>query len=467
MKQYLTQVPSEFINGFARIREELDVPAEFPAEVEAAARAAVPMGQNRRDARDLPFIAIDPPGAADLDQALVVEALGYGYRVNYAIADLGAFIRPGDPIDQEARNRGSTRYSPDLRTPLHPTVLSEDRASLLAGVDRPALLWSIDLDAEGHIVAAHLERATVQVREAISYHEAQRRIESGDALLAPLQHIGQRRIEREIERGGISLNLPSQRIIETERGYELDYERSLPVEDWNSQISLLTGIVAGRMMAECGVGLLRTLPPTSEQDLTTLRHEAAALGVPWPDDMPYAELIRSIQPTTASRAAFLSLAARSLRGAGYLAVNGDLPQDHEHGAIASVYAHVTAPLRRLVDRFSNEILLALYADETPPAWAVEALDELPGRMGRARSRESALQRALIDYTEAMCLAPRVGEQFRARVVELGNNDRAKLHLLSPAVITTVEAPGLSLGAEVDVRLRAANPADRTLVFEVL
>ncbi|MEZ5229516.1 MAG: hypothetical protein R2710_23490 [Acidimicrobiales bacterium] len=64
----------------------------------------------------------------------------------------------------------------------------------------------------------------------------------------------------------------------------------------------------------------------------------------------------------------------------------------------SVYAHVTAPLRSSTDRFGNEILLAFHAGESPPQWAVDALDDLPTLMGRARSHESSLERAIIDYT---------------------------------------------------------------------
>ncbi len=466
MKQLLVTAPTEFEEGFARIRHELDVPESFPPDVLEAADRARPPDLPRRDARNLPLLAIDPPGATDLDQALAITVTDDGFRVSYAIADLGAFVEPGGPIDREARLRGTTRYSPDLRTPLHPPVISEDRASLLPGADRPALLWTIDLDDEGNPTTSNLERATVSIREAIPYTEAQRRIDAGDPLLAPVKAVGELRLQREIERGGVSLNLPSQEIERSDDGgYVLAYDTSLPVEDWNAQISLLTGIVAGTKMVEAKLGILRTLPATRKQDLRALRRQAVALGIEWPADVDYPTFIRTVHPTQAHQAAFLLQAARSFRGAGYLAVDGELPDECEHGAIASVYAHVTAPLRRLVDRFGNEILLALYADEQPPQWAVDALEELPALMGRSRSRESALERAIVDYTEAMLLKNHLGEEFQAYVINIDDGrEKAKIQLVDPAVVATIDSKGLELGSEISVRLDHVDPDARTIDF---
>ncbi len=464
----MLRAPKAFERGFAQIREELRVPTEFPPEVLAAAESATSPDLERLDARALGFIAVDPPGATDLDQAFFAERLGDGYRVFYAIADVGAFVSPGGPIDIEARNRGNTLYSPDLRTPLHPPVISEDRASLLPGADKPALLWTIDLDATGLPTNARLQRASVNVREAISYVEAQRRIDAGsDPTMLLLKEVGLLRQQQEIERGGISLNLPSQEVVDRDGSYGLEYDTSLPVEGWNAQISLLTGIVAGTTMNDAGVGILRTLPSTRKQDLATLRRQAKALGIEWPKGMDYAEAVRRIKPDTPYRTAFLVKAARSFRGAGYLAFDGEAPDNATHGAIASLYAHVTAPLRRLVDRFGNEILLSLYAGKRPPAWTLEALEDLPALMGQARSRDSALERAMIDYTEAMLLESRVGESFHGFVVDVkAKRERAVIQITDPAVVASVPKNGLALASEVAVRLDGVDPLARRVTFTV-
>ena len=86
-----------------RLQTELEVTAAFPAEVEeAAARAAQAPRLPELDRTDLPFVTIDPEGAQDLDQALHVARDGDGWVVHYAIADVAAFVSPGDPVDVEA-----------------------------------------------------------------------------------------------------------------------------------------------------------------------------------------------------------------------------------------------------------------------------------------------------------------------------------------------------------------------------
>src|SRR4051794_2601685 len=130
--------------GITKIQSELKVSPAFAPEVEEAARraAAAPRLPDL-DRTDLPFVTIDPASSVDLDQAVHIERDGKGYVVHYAIADVAAFIEPGDPVDLAANERGETLYGADSKLPLHPTTLSEDAASLLPDQVRPALLWTI------------------------------------------------------------------------------------------------------------------------------------------------------------------------------------------------------------------------------------------------------------------------------------------------------------------------------------
>src|SRR5690606_22338895 len=134
--------------AFRRIRRELEIREGFPERVLRAAEAAAGRGEAewggpRRDLRDIPFATIDPPGSRDLDQALHIEALEEGYRVRYAIADVGAFVERGSELEAEAWRRGLTYYSPDEREPLYPPALSQGAASLLPGEVRPAVVFSL------------------------------------------------------------------------------------------------------------------------------------------------------------------------------------------------------------------------------------------------------------------------------------------------------------------------------------
>src|SRR3954447_18405726 len=147
-------------DGFRAIRREADVPEGFAPDVEAEADAVAPAARPvERERADVPFVTIDPPGSRDLDQALHIERRGDGHRVRYAIADVGAFVAGGGPLDAETHARAVTVYAPDEKAPLHPTVLSEGAASLLPGAWRPAVLWTLDVDSAGELVATDVARA--------------------------------------------------------------------------------------------------------------------------------------------------------------------------------------------------------------------------------------------------------------------------------------------------------------------
>jgi len=455
--------------GFDRIRQEMGIPVAHPpaALTEAAAAAARGPGPgDRRDERGLELVTIDPPGSRDLDQAVLVERRGDGFRVRYAIADVAAFVAPGGALDAAARERGVTVYMPDRRSPLHPDAVGEGAASLLPGVDRPALLWTIDLDAEGREGAVAVERATVRSRRALSYAEAQGAIDAGrDDALAALRDAGALRLAREAERGGVSLELPAQEVVADGAGYALRFEAPLPVEGWNAQMSLLAGICAARIMAEGGVGLFRTLAPPDPRAVEALRHSARALGVGWPEGASYAEAVRGLDPSLPGHAAFAVRAARATGGAGYAAWEAG-PGDGgppAQAAIAAAYAHVTAPIRRLADRVANEIVLALTAGSPPPGWALEALPVMPDIMRETGSRARAAERAALDYVEAVALAPRVGETFRAVVVDV-RDDRPVVQIADPAVLATLDRSGPEPGDELDVRLSAVDPGARRVVL---
>ena len=525
-----TAPPAEVARTLDTLRAHYEVPAAFPpealAEAEAAAGAWAQDGPARlladgaRDACDLELVTIDPPGSMDLDQAVLLERLpaqaGVGtgdapepsatYRVHYAIASLATFVTPGGALDAELRRRGETIYAPDAATPLHPEVLSHGAASLLEDAERPACLWTIDLDERGEVVSARVERALVRSRARLSYAQVQAAIDGQSALPqeAPadlpelLAEIGLLRLEREAARGGISMTTPEQVVEVTEAaeateesgeaspsgdaepaerpgpaGYRLAYRVPVPAEQYNAQISLLTGMCAARIMVECGVGILRTLPPARPEDYARLRRVAAALGIDWPAAQPYPELVRGLDHAIPAHAAFLEQAMSLFRGSGYLAfgVGGvAVPADDEaadseeavHSAIAARYAHVTAPLRRLVDRYGEEVCIAACAQVPVPEWVLQALPDLPGVMEQTGKRARAIGRGALTALEALVLRGHEGEVFDG-VITSERDGRGELVLTEPAVVTEIRAGkkaadgGLPVGERVRVRLLSADP----------
>jgi exoribonuclease R len=446
----------------AALRDELGVPAAFPPEVlraAADAAAAGPTG-DRADGTDVPLVTIDPPGSMDLDQAVWVgPADGGGIEVRYAIADVGAFVVPGGPVDAEAWARGVSRYSPDGVTPLHPPALSEGAASLLPGVDRPAILWALRVDAAGELVGTEVRRATVRSRARLTYAAAQAAIDEGaDAMLSSLSRLGRLRAEREWVRGGVSLELPDQEVVRVDGGYDLRYRAPLPVEGWNAQVSLLCGHAAARLMVDARVGVLRTLPAPDPAAVDALRRRAWALGLPWPPEVDYPSFVRTLDPHEPVEAAMIAACAVGLRGAGYTAFDGEVPAAHRHEALAMPYAHVTAPLRRLVDRYASEVCLAVAAGEPVPGWVGERLADLPAAMAAAHGRAGALDRAVVDLVEAHVLADHVGDGFAATVVR--SDDRgSEVQVRLPAVMARIPTP-LPVGQVVQVRIAAVDVAAR-------
>ncbi|BEP11896.1 RNB domain-containing ribonuclease [Acidothermaceae bacterium B102] len=458
---------------FVAVRRELNVPSTFPDAVRGEAAAATPdSALSYEDATGLPFLTIDPAGSVDLDQAMHLARSPGGYRFDYAIADVGAFVRPGSVLDGESHTRGETLYSPDLRTPLYPAELSEGSASLLPDQNRPAVLWSFDLDERGEPVTTVVRRAHVRSRQRLDYVEVQAMLDGNDEIpeqIGLLREIGLLRQARERDRGGVSLDVPEQEVnADPAGGWRLEFRATLPCEDWNAQLSLLTGMAAARLMLDGGVGLLRTLPPPWPSAVGSLRRSAMALGVSWPHHRTYQEVVRGLDGNKPADAAILALATVLLRGAGYAAFDGTPPEQPLHSAVAAPYAHATAPLRRLADRYVNEVCLALSAGSPVPEWARASLPALPALMASADHRAHELDRAMVDLAEAVTLAGRVGDVFPATVVEVreAHDDhpaRATVQLTTPAVRARCSGD-LPLGQEVDVRLVTADVATRTVAF---
>ncbi len=485
----------EVLAAIEALRAELGVPADYPpaaaAEARAAARSAPLQSPARVDLTALPFVTIDPPGSMDLDQAVFIERNGDGYTVHYAIADVGAFVTPGGALDAEVHSRGTTLYAPDRRTPLHPPILSEGAASLLPGVERPAAAWRIDLDAGGDIVAASVRRAVVRSHERLTYAAAQARITGPDAVpgrtapggpvpgvsesLALLRPVGELRMAAERARGGVSLNVPDTEItLDDDGSFGLQLRSALPAEDWNAQISLLTGIAAAALMRRGGVGVFRALPPADPRDVARLRHTAAALGIAWPPQVAYGDVLAFLDSTIPAHAAFLTEAVTLFRGASYVPFGAGgaepgVPDDANHAAIAAEYAHVTAPLRRLVDRYGTEVCLALCAGAEVPPWVREGLPRLPEAMTRAARRAGAYERGILDAVEAALLTGREGELFDGVIVDVDTGRpparvRGQIEITDPPVRARIEGLHLPLGEAVRATLREVSIERRKVTF---
>ncbi len=457
-------IPSEALHDlearFAAVRAELGRSLDYPADALAEAQrvAAAPPSLPDRDETDLAFFTIDPPGSMDLDQAMHLERDGDGHRIRYAIADVPTFVRLGGALDRVTRERGQTVYCPDVRVPLHPEVLSEAAASLLPDAVRPAFVWDLRLDGAGLLTSAQVYRAMVRSVERLDYAHVQAAIDAGtdDERFVMLKEVGERRIAQERARGGASLPMPEQQVTARDGGgFTLEFRPPVAAEEWNAQVSLLTGMAAATMMLDAGVGVLRTMPAPTPEAVAWFRRVARGLGAEWPEGVPYGEFVRGLDRANPRHLALIHEATALFRGAGYTAFQGEPPAQPEHAAVAAPYAHVTAPLRRLVDRFGLVVCEAACRGADVPDAVRAALPELAGLMRDSDRRARAAERACADATEAAVLHGREGESFGAIVVD--HTDKGmEVQLVDLPVIARVTGRRAALGAHLSVRLDLAD-----------
>ncbi|MFJ4651518.1 RNB domain-containing ribonuclease [Nocardia sp. NPDC088792] len=497
---------------FGAVRTEFGLASGYPSEAVSEARDAVDaFAGDRVDRREIPLVTIDPPGAMDLDQALYVARTPTGFLLYYAIADVAAVVVPGGPLDRESLARGQTLYLPDGLIPLHPQVLSEDRASLLPDRDRPAALWTIECDELAEPVRYSVTRALVRSRARLDYAGVQADADANrlHPALAALPEFGRLRIEAGLRRGAINLRLPAQSVVRDgpeQTGinhWQLVVEPRTAVDDWNEQVSLLTGMCAARIMldahnsgasgktiaasaAETSAadtaatpapvettaangnpeypGLLRTMPPAPAGAVDSMRRTAAALGVDWPARESAGRMLAGLDPNTPAALVLMSEATSLLRGASYTVLNGQAPDSVQHSAIGAPYAHVTAPLRRLADRYATEICLSHHAGIEVPQWVRDGLKAAAEAMRRSDAISAKLERACIDLTESTILVPRVGTDFDATVLREANHTRpAEIFIPTPPVLAKCLGSPPE-GKQVRVRLAESDPATRTVTF---
>jgi len=454
---------AELDQALAALRQTLELPGEFAPEVIAEAERAVdatpvdPATAGVDDLREVEFLTIDPPGSTDLDQALHLERTPDGAVLQYAIADVPAFVTPHGAVDVEARLRAQTLYAADGRIPLYPAELSEGAASLLPDVDRRAYVWRFVLDDGARPVKTTLRRAIVRSRAQWTYADAQKAIDDQSApeSLRALEWFGEQRAQREHERGGASLNVPEAEVVADDGGYELVRRVLLPVEEWSAQVSLLTGMAAAEIMLDGGIGILRTMPPAGVADVEAFRVQTEALGMPWTDDIAYGDYLRGLDRSDPTALAVLNAAGSLFRGAGYVAFDGTSPVDAIQAAIGAPYAHVTAPLRRLVDRWVLVICEALANGSPVPTWARESMAEIPKLMDRSTQKANRLDAATIDRVEAAVLHNRVGDDVTA-IVLARRDGGARVQLTAAPVDEFVDGLTAVPGSTVSVRVVRAD-----------
>jgi ribonuclease R len=411
------------------------IPTAFPHAAIALAEKAqpVPLGE-RVDLRELPLVTIDGADARDFDDAVWAEPRDEpagGWHVVVAIADVAWYVRPGDALDQAARERGNSVYFPDRVVPMLPEALSNELCSLKPGVERACMAVHLWLDAEGNVHRHRFVRALMRSAARLTYEEVQAAIDGrpSDAtrpLLAPVLrplYGAYGAFERaRLRRGSLDLDLterrilldPGGRVARIEPRQRLDSHRL--IEEFMIAANVAAAEALERLKQPC---MYRVHDQPDPAKLAALREFLDGIGV---HGLALAKGQR-VQPRHFSdilrRAAdtpYTTLVSQLVLRSQAQAVYSPANLGH-FGLALPRYAHFTSPIRRYADLLVHRALIGGHgfgAGALPPG-EVEEFAETGEHISMTERRAAAAERSAIDRYTAAFLAERVGAAFRGRV----------------------------------------------------
>ena len=368
----------------------------------------------------LPFVTIDNVGSRDLDQALVLERDGDGYRFCYALADASYYVRPGTELFREALARGSSYYFPGMSVPMLPRALSEGLVSLNEGKLRRALVFEARLDAKGAPREVRFVRALIRSRRKLTYDGVQAFHDAGCAgeladqpfteSLRLMRELGELLMARADERNVIRFDRTSAHIELTEGGERFHpvLDRRNAVERWNEQLSLLCNMEGSRLLSapqEAHVQpIFKVHPRPSESQLEKLKARLDALvevlgldPAVWGWRGSGEELLADYIARLPRAAETKRLRAAVERQAMLLgsASSFSLEKGPHYGLAADEYGRFSSPMREIVGIFTHKELIEKLTGPQPGDDNArdEALREQVIEAGnRARSLQRRIER---------------------------------------------------------------------------
>ena len=349
----------------------------------------------RRDCRGDLVCSVDPPGCRDIDDALGCERLPNGnLKVSVHIADVTHFVKAGTPLDLEASRRATSVYLVERRIDMLPKPLTEEICSLRADVERLtfSVQWEMTDDAE--VVKVDFFKALIKSRAALSYGEAQARMDDKNAnddltiSLRNLNALAKKLRAKRVEAGALTLASPEVK-------FEIDRETHDPLDVGMYETKEANHMVEEFMLlANCAVAertlahypscaLLRRHEAPKQDAFAPLLAAVRAVGLDLDTDSSRA-LADSLDaacaqgPTGAEGDAdpYFSkmvriMATRCMCQAVYLS-SGEAASRAEflhYGLAMPLYTHFTSPIRRYADVMVHRLLSAsLGLDPLPAAF---------------------------------------------------------------------------------------------------
>ncbi|MDH3359938.1 MAG: ribonuclease catalytic domain-containing protein [Desulfobulbaceae bacterium] len=413
----------------------------FPEEVLAQARAipepdvATLCAERRRDLTNLPLLTIDGADTKDYDDALHIEKRGDNYLVGIHISDVAYYVRPGEPLFEEAMNRVTSLYFPERQVPMLPPELSQGCCSLIAGQPRAAVSFMVELSPEGEVLDFDLLASVVEVKRQLSYPEAEEMADS-DEELRLLAKMSRKLQQRRVEAGALLLPIPDVNIKLTDGGEPIDVvlsdvdtvSRSLVAE-----FMVLANTLGAQYVAEREVpGLYRSQEPPRKRLFVN----------------PQKDLLVNYQQ-------------RRHLSPGKLLTD---PKPHS-GVGVSQYTTVTSPIRRFLDLIMQQQIKNMLTGKGA-LYRLEEMNDLGAKILTTQSRVNQVRQQRHRYWLLKYLEPKLDQRVEALVINRGPK-RVQVVLtdcLLDGDLPAVQAGRVEPGELVQVKLEQVNALNNQLRF---
>uniref|UniRef100_W5JZ17 Protein DIS3 homolog n=1 Tax=Astyanax mexicanus TaxID=7994 RepID=W5JZ17_ASTMX len=336
----------------------------------------------RTDLRHLCVCSVDPPGCTDIDDALHCRDLENGnLEVGVHIADVSHFIRPGNALDQEAANRGTTVYLCGKRIDMVPELLSSNLCSLRSNVERLAFscIWEMNHNAE--ILNTRFCKSIINSKASLTYAEAQMRIDDAGmndditTSLRGLNKLAKILKAQRIEKGALTLSSPEVRFhMDSETHDPIDLQTK-ELKETNSMVEefmLLANISVAQKIydefSECALLRKHPSPPPSNYDILIKAAKSRDLDIHTDSAKALADSLNeaTLEDFPYFNTLLRILATRCMMQAVYFCSGMD-SDFHHYGLASPIYTHFTSPIRRYSDIIVHRLLaVAISADSTYP-----------------------------------------------------------------------------------------------------
>lgn len=353
----------------------------FPDAVLRSARAVRPCKERtadieRRDLRGELLFTIDPEDARDFDDAVSLRRLpDGGWELSVHIADVSAYVQPGDDLDREAMERGTSVYLVDRVISMLPRDLTEDICSLVPGVDRFAYTVRMQLTARGRIVAEDTFPSWIRSSARLAYDQVQQVLDNGtqSSLDPAIQEtlLDMARLADVLRRkrraaGSILFEMPEVRCMLDSQGQVLDIVPRASFDAYHliEEFMLLANRAVARRLTRKGYpAIWRVHEPPDDEQWERIHMDLAALDIAERPSNSHElnAVAESFAGTPMSHIVNLAM-LRNLKRAEYASAC-----DGHFGLSFAHYLHFTSPIRRYPDLVVHRILKALDHGTPPPS----------------------------------------------------------------------------------------------------